>query len=286
MTTYPKISVITPSYNQAQFLEDTILSVLGQEYPNLEYIVMDGGSNDGSREIIERYADRITYWQCQPDNGQADAINQGFSRATGDILGWLNSDDMYLPGTLHHIARQFEGVNRPTIMFGNSVHIFEEHTGIFGSKVEEKHAMYDLDLVDYIIQPSSFWNRETWKTNGPLNEEMHFGFDWAWFIEAERAGVDFRPLRRYLSIYRKHDAHKSGTGGEKREQELLKLYETYNTPAQVAAYKKHKTQTSIRQLQRLMIKLRIGKFANIDNLIWRMFFRGVSEREALSIRRN
>ncbi|WNJ16405.1 glycosyltransferase family 2 protein [Pontibacter sp. G13] len=286
MSNYPKISIITPSFNQAQFLEDTILSVLGQEYPNLEYIIMDGGSNDGSKEIIEKYADRLTYWQSEPDNGQADAINAGFARATGDILGWVNSDDMYMPGTLHYMAKQFEQVKEPTIFFGNSVHIFEEHTGIFGSKVQQKHEMYDLSLVDYIIQPSSFWNRATWERVGPLNEKMHFGFDWAWFIEAERAGVDFRPLKRYMSVYRKHDAHKSGSGGEKRDQELLKLYETYNTPAQVEAFKKHKSQSGIKQLENTLTRMRVGKFMNIEHLIWRMFFKMVSLSDAASIRRN
>ena len=193
---------------------------------------------------------------------------------------------MYLTGTLHHVARQFAQAQEPTILFGNSMHIYENETRIFGSKVRQKHALYDLNLVDYIIQPSSFWNRQTWERVGPLNEDMHFGFDWAWFIEAERAGVQFQPIDRYLSIYRKHDAHKSGTGGDKRERELLKLYETYNTSTQVAAFKKHKDQGSIRQLERLLIKLRIGKFTDIDSLIWRLYFSGVSQREALSIRRN
>ena len=114
---YPKISVITPSYNQGQYIEETILSVLNQNYPNLEYIIMDGGSTDNTVEVIMKYADKITFWVSEKDKGQADAINRGFKKATGDILCWLNSDDYYFSETLKYVAENLD-INKKEILFG------------------------------------------------------------------------------------------------------------------------------------------------------------------------
>src|ERR1039457_1034429 len=105
---YPKISIVTPSFNQAEFLEQTICSVLSQKYPNLEYVVIDGGSTDGSVEIIKKYADKLTYWVSEKDDGQYAAINKGFSYTTGDIMGWINSSDILLPWTFSILAEIFE----------------------------------------------------------------------------------------------------------------------------------------------------------------------------------
>ncbi len=224
----PKITVVTPSYNQAQFLEQTILSVIGQQYPNLEYILMDGGSNDGSIDIIKKYEQHFTYWQSQKDNGQGSAINAGFAKATGDILCWLNSDDLYMPGTLLKIGRMFRDINEPTIIFGNCLHFHENGSKTRGSDVNDAFNNLTLELCDFIIQPSSFWNRMTWEQNGTINEDLHFTFDWDWFIRAKKGNVRFTPINEYLSLYRIHEAHKSGSGGDKRSLELAKIFATYN----------------------------------------------------------
>ncbi len=224
----PKISVITPSYNQGKFLEQTILSVISQCYPNLEYIIMDGGSTDESVEIIKKYEQHITYWQSKPDNGQAGAINEGFKHATGDILCWLNSDDMYMPGIFDRIAAIFANTSKPAIVFGNCLHFNEHSSKTRGSDVVGDDARHILSLYDYIIQPSSFWNRAAWLATGALEESMHFAFDWDWFIRAQNTGVQFVPVQDYLSIYRIHESHKTGTGGDKRNEELKKIVSRYN----------------------------------------------------------
>ena len=234
----PKISVITPSFNQGQFIEQTILSVLSQDYPNLEYIIMDGGSTDNTVEIIKKYASQIKYWQSKKDNGQAAAINEGFSMATGDILCWLNSDDMYMPGTLLKIGSLFSSADNAEIIFGNCKHFSDQHKKIRGSDVAGRHKKFELSLCDYVIQPSSFFTCTSWMKTGKLNESLNFTFDWDWFIRAEKAGVVFTPVQEYLSMYRIHDAHKSGTGGEKRVSELKQIAATYNEPRLAAAFNK------------------------------------------------
>jgi glycosyltransferase involved in cell wall biosynthesis len=218
----PRVTVVTPSLNQGQFLEETILSVIGQQYPNLEYIVLDGGSTDGSVDIIRKYERHLAYWVSEKDHGQAAAINQGFARATGDILAWLNSDDTYLPGTLAHVASTLD----TGILFGNCRHLTDSET--YGSDVRRRHAAMNLALADYIIQPSSFWTRKAWNATGPLDESLTFAFDWDWFIRARNAGVTFRPDDRYLATYRMHRDHKSGTGGTRRHEELAEIYRRHS----------------------------------------------------------
>ena len=236
--TLPKITIITPSYNQAQFLEQTILSVIGQEYPNVEYILMDGGSSDGSIDIIKRYEKHFAYWQSEKDNGQSAAINAGFARATGDILCWLNSDDMFMPGALLKIGRLFNDVTKPTIFFGNCLHIYEKSAKTRGSDVVKDHQTLKLEITDYMIQPSCFWTKSTWEKVGPINESYHFVLDWDWFIRAKRSNVSFVPLPDYLSVYRIHDAHKSGSGNEKRHKEIAEMYKIYTNDKIMRAYVK------------------------------------------------
>lgn len=228
MTDYLKISVVTPSYNQDAFLEQTIMSVLGQHYPALEYFVMDGGSSDQSPEIIKKYSSQLAHWTSEKDNGQGDAINKGFLKATGDVLLWLNSDDMLLPNVLHEmnsaVRQQGSG-----IYFGNCIH-FQEYAGVksWGSDVAGQSRKTGLEEADYIIQPSSFWTRDVLERVGPLNEQYHFTFDWEWFLRARQLGIPFFPIAKPLSLYRFHSSHKTGTGGDKRLAEVLAIYKAFN----------------------------------------------------------
>ncbi|MFC1821536.1 glycosyltransferase family 2 protein [Thermodesulfobacteriota bacterium] len=223
----PKISIVTPSYNQGLFLEDTILSVVGQNYPNLEYIIMDGGSEDNSVEIIKKYEKYLAYWVTEKDDGQSYAINKGFQKATGDILGWLNSDDMYLPGTLNHVGKKLDP-DSAQLLFGNSIHLKEEGN-IYGSEVIKWHQESNIFLFDYVIQPSTFWTKRTWETVGSLDEQLHYTFDWDWFIRAKISGVRFKPENRPLSIFRLHSDIKTFTGGKPRLKEISRIYKTYSS---------------------------------------------------------
>ena len=229
MPPLPRITVVTPSFNQAPFLRETIESVLGQGYPDLEYIIMDGGSTDGSAAIIEEYAPRLAHWQSARDGGQAAAINAGFARASGSILAWLNSDDYYLPGSLRAIAELLDPA-KPGLLLGNCIHLREGESRLRGSDVPLRHKQMRLATTDYIIQPSSFWTRATWDRVGALDEKLQFTFDWDWFIRCAEAGVEVATTPRYLAAYRIHAAHKSGSGGEKRDEEIRAIYTRHSPP--------------------------------------------------------
>jgi len=226
---YPKISIITPSYNQGQFLEETILSVIGQMYPNLEYLIIDGGSTDDTVNVIKKYERYLSYWVSEPDGGQSHAINKGFSKATGDILAWLNSDDLYMPGVLFEMASHYVQTG-DAIYFGEAIHFNQRgtHLDAYGSKVIEMSKTNKLSTIDYVIQPSSFWTSNIWKQLGVLREDMHFGFDWEWFLRAEKVGVRMITVPSCISMYRIHATHKTGSGGTKRQLELLRIYEEYD----------------------------------------------------------
>jgi len=206
--TYPKISIVTPSYNQAEYLEHTICSVLNQNYPNLEYIIIDGGSTDGSVEIIKKYADKLTYWVSEKDNGQYDAINKGFSHTTGDILGWLNSSDIYFPWTFNTIVEIFEGHKEVQWISGIPTNLSK---GIAPQTVyyaTEKNR-YDIISGNYkwIQQESTFWKRSLWEKAGKLDISVKYAADlklWIDFFKHENiyyvntilAGLRYHDVRR------------------------------------------------------------------------------------------
>jgi glycosyltransferase involved in cell wall biosynthesis len=227
VTAFPKITVVTPSFNQGAFLEQTIRSVLGQLYPNLEYIVMDGGSSDNSVEIIQRYVPELASWVSEKDRGQSDALNKGFARATGEILCWLNSDDFLLPGALHEAARRLgEG---PDLIYGKCLSFSDSGKRALVN-IPPEHDRELLTMVDYLVQPSTFWRRSLWEKTGPLNEEIHYAFDWEWFLRAEKLGR-FSRIDFLFSAYRFHDAHKSSHGGQKRAQEIVTVAKVHGGEA-------------------------------------------------------
>jgi len=206
-SSWPKISIVTPSYNQAQFLERTILSVLNQNYPNLEYIIIDGGSTDGSVEIIKKYEKYLTYWVSEKDNGQADAINKGFKVATGNIVAWQNSDDIYLPDAFFKIANKFRQEDDSDVVFGN-IYLINEKDEIIR---DMRFVPFNIDhLIYYDWNLSSqgvFWRRELFDKVGYLNSyEVEFDLDW--FIRLGKATDKFKFIREFLGCYRIHPESK------------------------------------------------------------------------------
>jgi len=206
---FPKISVVIPSYNQGQFLEETILSVINQKYPNLEVIIVDGGSEDNSRDIIKKYEYHLSWWISEKDKGQSDAINKGFSRTTGDIVTWLCSDDLYTEGALIRIAKIFSDLPDDIgVVYGGTI--------LFGENFKQRTTYgYDNAGVERYIagqafsQPSSFIKRKYLLEAGAwVREDLHLGMDYDLFA---RLGCvcKFHAVNDIFSRYRLHDASKT-----------------------------------------------------------------------------
>ena len=200
---YPKISIVTPSYNQAQFLERTILSVLNQNYPNLEYIIIDGGSTDGSVEIIKKYEKYLSYWVSEKDRGQSHALNKGFEKANGKIFAYLNSDDLYLPNVLKIISKYFNQ-NEWDIIYGHS-YVIDASDNINNLSVALPFRLKEYFFgVFSIPQQSSFWKPEVfYKTKG-FNIENHTCMDGEFYVKAATLGFKFKPINYVLSCFRIH----------------------------------------------------------------------------------
>jgi glycosyltransferase involved in cell wall biosynthesis len=207
-----KLTIVTPSYNQGQFLEETIDSVLSQNVPDLEYIIMDGGSTDNSVEIIRKYERFLAYWQSAPDDGQASAITAGFARGSGDILAWINSDDLYEPGILAKVESLFETRSATRLLYGDYSLLYPD-----GRLVQKPKISFDFKICLHsflmIPQPSSFWSRDVWEAVGGVNPKYHLAFDYDFFLRAARY-LEKQPsaivhIPEMWSRFRVHESSKS-----------------------------------------------------------------------------
>ncbi len=211
---YPKISIITPSFNQAAFIESTINSVLSQNYPKLEYIVLDGGSTDGTINILHRYDSKIR-WVSEKDHGQSNALNKGFRMASGDIFAYINSDDTYEPGALLKVGEFFKEHNEAHWVTGKCRIINKEGFEIRKFVTAYKnmwlkiHSYNALLVLDYISQPSTFWSREIVNKVGLYDESLYYTMDYDYSL---RIGKTFKLnlINDYLANFRIHTAAKSG----------------------------------------------------------------------------
>lgn len=209
----PTISIVTPSLNQARFLEDAIQSVLDQNYPRLEYVVQDGGSKDGSREILDRYSLRLHHWESAPDGGQSAALNRGFARTTGEVMAYLNSDDLLLPGALSYVARYLHGHPEVDVVYGHRV-LIDELGQEIGRQVIPRHSDRVLSWADFIPQETVFWRRAAWeRAGGAFDESFQCAMDWDLLVRLRDGGARMVRLPRFLGAFRVHDAQKNSALG-------------------------------------------------------------------------
>jgi glycosyltransferase involved in cell wall biosynthesis len=206
---FPKISIVVPSYNQGQFLEETILSIIYQEYPNLELFVVDGGSSDNSIDIIKKYEQHISWWVSEKDKGQSDAINKGLKKISGDIVSWINSDDLLTLGTLNNVAEYFSKLP-------SDVGLIHGGTTVFNDKKEIKddwgysNPSLERNLAGMAFsQPSAFFLKKYLDmVGGKLNEQLHYGMDYDLFSRLACV-CNFVPVKEIFSKYRLHEHSKS-----------------------------------------------------------------------------
>lgn len=266
---WPKITVVTPSYNQAEYLEETIESVLNQNYPNLEYILLDGGSTDGSIDIIKKYEKHFTYWRAEPDDGQAAAISEGFQRSTGDIMCWLNSDDLFAPGALAIVAEYLQKHPKAEFIVGEAC--------IVNGNGEIEHYLsepkwdtnWQLYVRNCIPQPSVFWRRSLYTKVDGVNSDYKFGMDYdLWFQFLQHTKPCF--IKKLLSFQRLHPLAKTATLQHIAAVEKPNIARKYIS--KVAPYSKERNLSW--RIHRVLVKLTSGSY-----------FRGVIMQAWLKSRR-
>jgi glycosyltransferase involved in cell wall biosynthesis len=190
----PLVSIVTPSYNQHEFLEETILSVLDQDYPALEYYVIDGGSIDGSIEIIKKYEKKLTGWISEPDQGQTEAINKGFARCSGEVMAWLNSDDVYQPGAIRSAVEFLENNPEIGLVYGDTDLIDGSGRKIGRFNAQQTSYQRLMRGGVYIPQPAAFWRRDVWEKSGPLDPSFYFAMDYdLWVRFSKITTIEYTP---------------------------------------------------------------------------------------------
>jgi len=207
VTDSPLVTIVTPSYNQADFLERTILSVLKQDYPNIEYIVIDGGSTDGSVDIIKKYEDRIAFWISEPDNGQSQAINKGFTRANGEIFNWLNSDDLLMPSATTIAVHYLTTHPEYGMVYGDRV-VVNERDQVMACTELPSFSRFFYKFRSWLPQETAFFRQELWAKTGGLDESLHNCMDGNLWLEFLKE-TDFLHIPFVLGAWRQHSCAKS-----------------------------------------------------------------------------
>lgn len=219
---FPLVSIVTPSYNQARYLEKTICSVLDQDYPNIEYIIVDGGSKDVSKEIILRYASRLAWWVSEPDKGHADALNKGFAHAKGEILAWLNSDDTYLPGAVSEAVGFLQDHPEVAMVYGDANLIDSQghRLGRFASRQTDYKKMLRGSV--HIPQAATFFRATAWSRVGPLDTTIYYAFDYDFWVRlAKEAPLQYVP--KPWANFRIHNDSKTILADDRCYPDMLRV---------------------------------------------------------------
>ena len=223
MTDLPLVSIITPSFNQAPYIESTIKSVLSQEYPRIEYIIVDGGSTDATVDIIKKYESRLAWWVSEKDKGQTDAINKGFGRAAGDILAWLNSDDTYEPGAISAAVKYLQEHPEAGMVYGDCNFINE--TGQVIGKFNAAQTSHRLIRQGYvhIPQQTMFFRADLWKQVGPLDPSFYFAMDYdLWTRISARSEIKYVP--QTWANFRLHTSGKTIMADDRCWPEMIRVH--------------------------------------------------------------
>jgi glycosyltransferase involved in cell wall biosynthesis len=223
----PLVSVVVPSFNQARFLGEALRSVLEQDYEPLEVLVVDGGSTDGSPELIKGYADRLAWWVSEPDRGQAHALNNAFAHARGEVLGWLSSDDALVPGAIARVVDALERDPGALLVYGEALFVDEQGREIFPLEPRP----FDVEAMvrtcsNHVVQPGSLFRRLAWDAAGPLNENGHYLFDFEFALRVSRVG-DVARIEDRLALYRVHPESKSGGGSLLKARDYVRFADEF-----------------------------------------------------------
>ena len=230
----PLVSIVTPSFNQGRFLRRTIDSVLSQDYPHIEYLVLDGGSTDESVEILRDYGDRF-FWRSRRDRGQTDAINQGLRLARGDILAYLNSDDVLLPGAVARVVEYFQQNLGYDLIYGNARHIDEDDRSLG----DYPTATYDFDRLLQsccICQPATFWRRRVLDYIGLFDDSLHFAMDYEYWLRLGRSGGRLVHVPEFLACSRLYAETKTLSARMKVYHEILEVSRRHADDASFSQY--------------------------------------------------
>lgn len=257
MSDLPLVSIVTPSYNQGRFIEETILSVLNQDYPNIEYLIIDGGSTDGTLDILRKYEDQLI-WVSEPDKGQSDAVNKGWRLARGEFLSWLNSDDVATPLAVRNSVRILQSNPDIVMTFGANIEIDADgrEIGVWELREFDYHQL--AGHPDWVAPPMMMSRRSVLERLGMLDTSLHYAMDYDLFVRLSRHGkVHYLPV--YLHRFRRHSTAKSVIGWDAHKREILLVNKRYGSVQRGRLLRQY-WSTRIRRFTNSILPVRTRRF--------------------------